>query len=208
MLLPRRLIAVAFVVTAAAGCTAPAAKEPLAVAGTLREPVATNATAGTSAPPSTASTFVPAVSPEKLSSACPFLDIAEYQRTFAVNQELVTKEEPPDHSNGITTYTCDFLFTSSHSSASAYLYVFATGETSVKASLEVSARSCSAKPHYLGDNAFYCIDAADNSDGTDLVVTKLSHRQMRIAIVSSGVPLDVDHPDGYATLAKTLFDRL
>ncbi|MEV8614982.1 hypothetical protein AB0383_45005 [Amycolatopsis sp. NPDC051373] len=208
MLLPRRLIAAAFAVAAAAGCSVPAATEPVVTAGTLREPVGAHTKPDTSAPPSTASTFVPAVSPAKLSSACPFLDIAEYQRTFDVYQDLVTKEEPPDHSNGITSYTCDFLFTSSHSTASAYLYVFATGETSVKASLEVSARSCSAKPHYLGDNAYYCIDAANNSDGTDLVVTKLSHRQMRIAIVSSGVPLDVDHPDGYATLAKTLFDRL
>ncbi|MFF4594578.1 hypothetical protein [Amycolatopsis sp. NPDC001319] len=143
MLLPRRLIAVAFVVAAAAGCSATAAKEPVATPSPVSVPATTKATTKTSAPPSTASTFVPAASPAKLSAACPFMDIDEYKRAFLVSQELVTSEEAPDKSNGITWYTCDYIFTSSHQTKSGDLLVFASpGETSVKASLKISAESC------------------------------------------------------------------
>ncbi|QRP49014.1 hypothetical protein [Amycolatopsis sp. FDAARGOS 1241] len=137
------------------------------------------------------------------------MDIAEYKRAFLVNSELSTSEEPPDNSNGITWYTCDYLFASSHQTKSGNLLVFASpGEKSVKASLKISAESCLDKPTYLSENAFYCTENDDQFKNTRLVVTRISRGQMRTAMVTAGPPPDFAHPDAYAALEKTLLDRL
>ncbi|MGW4485044.1 hypothetical protein ACWEOE_14525 [Amycolatopsis sp. NPDC004368] len=209
MLLPGRLIAAAFVVAAAAGCSVPAATEPAAAAITVREPVTAEAATETSAPPTTASTFVPAASPAKLSAACPFLDLDEYKQAFVVPQELATREEPPGHSDGTSWYTCTFLFASSHQTKSGQLEVAASpAGTSAKTWLTSAVQGCADKPKYLSGNAFYCTENADTLKNTYLVVTKVSHGQPRFAAVTAGPPPDFTHPEAYAAIAKTLSDRL
>ncbi|WP_326565257.1 hypothetical protein VSH64_25785 [Amycolatopsis rhabdoformis] len=137
------------------------------------------------------------------------MDTAEYKRAFLDNHELVTSEEPPDEDGGLTFYSCDYIMTSSHQTSSGTLTVLASpGETSVKTSLKQSAEACSDKPKYLSDNAFYCSVTQGYVTNTFLVVTTISRGQLRVAMVTAGPPPDLAHPDGYATLAKILADRL
>ncbi|MFF4594364.1 hypothetical protein [Amycolatopsis sp. NPDC001319] len=202
MRLPRRLIAVAFVVAAAAGCSNGGD-------GTLVAPPPSGSTAPetttttSSAPPTS---FVPAASPARLSAACPLLDAAEIARALTNGDTYDSSEESPTTENGLTSYTCEYHRSDEPSYEWASLTVLAApGNPSQKTALQVSTQECADKPQTLSEAAVYC---TNTDNGTDITVAKPSHGETRVVLLSLTLrPSDASR-DGYASLAKTVAGRL
>ncbi|MEV0070721.1 hypothetical protein [Amycolatopsis sp. NPDC050768] len=186
MRLPRRLIAVAFVVAAAAGCAAGGA------ATTVEGPSTTS--------------FVAAASPERLSAACPFLDSGEVQHALADGNSFESTEEEPDTQSGVTLYACSYhRALDSHATLVELGVGDAPGFDSPKAAFQGSARGCADEPKPFTDDAVYC---TTSQGSTTITIAKRSHGRIRVAQLGfRRAPSDA-FLDAYAALAKTVAGRL
>ncbi|MEU4671869.1 hypothetical protein AB0F91_28825 [Amycolatopsis sp. NPDC023774] len=161
--------------------------------------------ATTSAPSPTP--FVPAVSPAKVTAACPYLGPQEIAKAIEDPNIYDSKEiSPRSAGHGLTAYGCDYHRADDPGSHLAQLAVLPTPVKLPQAkALETATEVCADKPQSLTETAVYCL-SKDN--GTAIVVAALSHGATRIAIFELADPVNDSYHDGYVTLAKTLADRL
>ncbi|WIX80257.1 hypothetical protein QRX50_05570 [Amycolatopsis carbonis] len=199
MSLSRRFIAAAFVVAAAAGCSNGGSGAVVAAASSGNPAPTTSA----SPPPAP---FVPAVSPAKVTAACPFLDPAEIAKAFGDPNIYDSSEQIPSIQGGLTVYTCKYHRADDPGSLMGALEVADTPTmVAQKTMLQVAEQECADKAQPLGEGAIYCLS---KGNGTDIAVIEPSHGVTRIAHLSLAVTRNDGLRAGYTTLAKTLADRL
>lgn len=200
MRLSRRFIAAGFVAAAAAGCSTGANGAVVAAPASSSSPAPT--TSASPPPPP----FVPAVSPAKLTAACPFLDSAEIAKAFSDSNIYDSSEQIPSVQGGLTVYTCKYHRTDDDGSLLAALEIAETPTmVAQKTLLQVAEQECADKAQPLGEAAIYCLS---KGNGTDIAVIEPSHGVTRVAHLSLAAPRNDGFRAGYTTLAKTLADRL
>lgn len=182
-------------------CTTPAPPSAPATATTA----ATTARPATTAVPTTTKPFTPAVSPAKVTGACPFLGTGELQQVLGTSEGLVAAERPPDptfvpgtqfecryEGKYVTPWVLDLWIVAS---ATAYRPAKAMGNDRKDCTGPVTSLPG------LGDGAFFC----DVADDEELVMTgKRSHGQNR----TTNIYLRKHRAEVYTALARMLADRL
>jgi hypothetical protein len=182
----RGTIAAACLLTCAAGCSsapaaAPSTPPPSRPSTTV--PATTSAT----------STFVPAVSPDKLSAACPLLDGNELGKTandFLKAMEFTSTEGAPKQQGKVVDYTCVYKHSADEAELGELTVTALSGPVTPQAALKATEKGCAGKATPLdgaGDAAMSCTTPENDT----LVITlKRSHGEVRMAAVSVVSQLD------------------
>jgi hypothetical protein len=192
MRLSRRFIAVAFVASAAAGCSNGGSGAIVAAPPTASSP-----------PPAP---FVPAASPPHLSAACPFLAPAEIAKLLDDTAVYTSREQPPRHQGRFTVYNCAYHLADVPNTRGGTLSVgSAPSLLSPQQALQLFRKYCADDVQTLYEAAMYCMNPHNN---TEIMVVKPSHGETRIAQLTLQNPPDGTMRDKYTTLIKTVEDRL
>ncbi|MGW4483962.1 hypothetical protein ACWEOE_09000 [Amycolatopsis sp. NPDC004368] len=202
MRLSRRFIAAAFVATAAAGCSTGGSGAVVAAppASTSSLPTTTSSSAPPPAP------FVPAASPAHLSAACPFLSPAEFAKTFDNTDVDANSEQPRTHQDQFTAYNCEYHLADPPGTHMGTLSVGGVPSVlSPQKTLQLFSETCTDDVQSLYEAAMYCYG---KDGGTDVVVVKPSHGEIRLAELSLINPPDGTRRDEYTAVMKTIEGRL
>ncbi|WP_410663918.1 hypothetical protein [Amycolatopsis sp. lyj-84] len=152
---------------------------------------------------STQPTFTPAVSPPKVTAACPFLGAGELAQIIGTSG-IVAKEEPPGKTDTAPKYTCAYGTGDPPRESAPRLYFFAFTKADPNTPVSSTAKNCTGPSTSLpgvGDAAMYC---ELDDYWTTLAIAKRVHGETRM------VDLHLPHhrDDVYTQVAKLLGERL
>ncbi|MER6668887.1 hypothetical protein ABT256_30325 [Amycolatopsis japonica] len=148
-------------------------------------------------------TFTPAVSPAKVTAACPFLGADEFARITGTSK-VVAQEQPPGKAESAPAYTCAYVTGDQAPDLASKLYFFAFAKADPGKPVTSTAANCTGPSTPLpgaGDAAMHC---ELDDYWTTLAIAKRVHGQTRM------LNLHLPHYRDavLAELAKVLGDRL
>lgn len=157
-----------------------------------------------SAPSSTPPAFTPAISPAKVTAACPFLGAGELAPIIGI-VGIVATEEPPGATKTAPEYTCAYATDGQRTETRPRLYYFAFAKANPNTPVFTTAENCPGPNTPIpgvGDAAMYC-DLDDY--WTTLAVAKRVHGETRM--LNLHLP-QLRKKEGYIQVAKLLGERL
>ncbi|MGK3203308.1 hypothetical protein [Amycolatopsis sp. MEPSY49] len=155
----------------------------------------------------------PPHSPDKVTSACPFLGVTETSAAMGVVLDTYAVEEAPSSQQGATTYHCDYASRTGGRQLFDLYITVVKGTGQVAALVKEWTKPCvePATPIPGVDGTTRTCKLNDNVAGNGrgygdvmLLVVKKSHGQTRLAELD----LRPFAPEVYAKIARLLSDRL